>query len=105
MVIWSSLAVAAPLTPDARGAAAPDRVFDMEKLNLDLRLLPEERAVEGTATWTVRRLGEGDLVLDQVGLEISAVTIDGAAVEWRSDRKSTRLNSSHSSVSRMPSSA
>jgi aminopeptidase N len=91
MVIWSSLAVAAPLTPDARGAAAPDRVFDMEKLNLDLRLLPEERAVEGTATWTVRRLGEGDLVLDQVGLEISAVTIDGAAVEWRSDAQSVTI--------------
>ena len=76
-------ALAAPLAPDARGAAAPDRTFDMERLRLDLALHPETRSVAGTATWTVRRLSPGALVLDQVGLTIEAVTIAGEPAVWR----------------------
>ena len=34
-----------------------------------------------------------------------AITIQGAYRDWETDRKSTRLNSSHSAKSRMPSSA
>ncbi len=75
--------LAAPLAPDARGAAAPDRTFDMERLRLDLALRPETRSVAGTATWTVRRLSPGPLVLDQVGLTIEAVTIAGEPAVWR----------------------
>ena len=38
--------------------------------------------------------------------EISAdLNISGAYRDWETDRKSTRLNSSHSAKSRMPSSA
>jgi len=74
---------AAPVAPDARGAVVPDRSFDMTALRLDLALLPDQRAVEGTATWTVRRLGPGPLVLDQVELEGIEVTLDGRALTWR----------------------
>jgi aminopeptidase N len=76
------LALAAPLTPDPRGAVAPDRSFDMEKLRLDLALDPTARTVSGTAAWTVRRLSPGPLVLNQVAITIEAVRIDGADVAW-----------------------
>ena len=65
------------LAPDPRGRAAPDRNFDLETLRLDLELLPEERAVRGTAELVVRRLFEGPLVLHQVDLDIASVAVDG----------------------------
>ncbi len=76
-------ALAAPLEPDRRGEEAPDRHFDITSLALDLDLLPEERAVAGTATLHVERLSPGPLVLDQVGLDVSAVEAAGAALDWR----------------------
>jgi len=82
LVLATPVAADTPLAPDARGAAAPDRTFDMEKLRLDLALDPAAGAVSGTATWTVRRLGAGPLVLDQVGLTIVEVQVDAAAATW-----------------------
>ncbi|MDP6933113.1 MAG: M1 family metallopeptidase, partial [Myxococcota bacterium] len=70
------------LQPDARGRAVPDRVFDLERLELELALDPVDRSVEGTARWTARRLGVGPMVLDQVALEISQVREDGQVAEW-----------------------
>ena len=71
-------AAAAPaLQPDPRGAAWPDRRFDLLHLQLDLEISPEEEAVKGTATWEFRRLAPGPLLLQQEGLQISAVEIDG----------------------------
>ena len=56
--------------------------------------------------------GPGDEVLRQSQVFVDLVEgynaeliIDGITLETTRDRKSTRLNSSHSSVSRMPSSA
>ncbi|MEC7946315.1 MAG: M1 family aminopeptidase, partial [Myxococcota bacterium] len=69
--------------PDGRGASAPDRNFDVRHLDLDLTLDPGSRAVSGTATLTVRRLWPGPLRLDQVRLDIDAVTLDGEGVPWR----------------------
>lgn len=69
--------------PDRRGAAAPDRNFDVQHLGLDLVLEPEAGAVSGTATLTVDRLWPGPLRLDQVRLDIQDVQLDGAAVGWR----------------------
>ncbi len=74
---------AAPLAPDARGAVAPDRTFDMERLHLDVVLHPETRSVSGTATWAVRRLSPGPLVLNQVGLVFEEVTVAGELAIWR----------------------
>ena len=76
-------AQAAAPTPDGRNALVPDRPFDLERLELDLKLQPEARAVEGTARFTLRRLGPGPLVLDQVALEIAAVRQAGVALPWR----------------------
>ncbi len=81
-----SAAHAAPplLTPDPRDvASAPSRTFDMERLRLALALDPAAGTVAGTATWSVRRLGPGPLVLDQVALSIEEVNADGVAVAWR----------------------
>ncbi len=65
-------------TPDPPGAFAADRSFDMVKLLLHLKLDPADRSVEGTATWTVRRLAPGALRLDAIGLTVSAAEVDGA---------------------------
>jgi aminopeptidase N len=86
-----ALAHAAPLSPDARGKVAPDRSFDMERLQLDLELLPDTRSVTGTATWTVRRLSPGPLVLHQNGLTIEAVTVGGAPVPFVQGDKDVRV--------------
>ncbi len=82
-IVLALPAGAAPLlTPDVRGSAAPDRTFDMERLQLALALDPAAGAVSGTATWTVRRLGAGPLVLDQIALAIEAVEADGKPARW-----------------------
>ena len=49
-------------------------------------------------------IGEINL-LDGTVADATTVDVGGASIQAASDRKSTRLNSSHSSVSRMPSSA
>ena len=70
-LLVSSGALGDSIQPDRRGHAVPDRVFDIESLVLDLELDPDEESVEGSATYEIRRLGVGDLVLDQVDLEVS----------------------------------
>jgi aminopeptidase N len=71
------------LSPDGRGRAAPDRAFDLLELGLDLDLAPETRSVSGTATFSLKRLGPGPLVLDQEGLRIEAVTAQGQPAPFR----------------------
>lgn len=76
----------APVAPDPRGHLRPDRAFDMVALALELHLDPEARRVEGTATWKVRRLRPGPLILDQVGLELLGAGVGGSAVPARVER-------------------
>ncbi len=82
---WMGGAVAAPpaLVPEPRGLVMPDRSFDLQRLELDIRLLPQERAVEGTATYSVRRLWPGPAVLDQVALDIREVSGPEGPLPWR----------------------
>ncbi len=75
---------AAPLQPDRRGAASPERNFDLQKLELDLDVDPAG-TVQGTARLTVQRLWPGPLELNQVALEIADVSLDGGPVPWRLD--------------------
>ena len=82
LVLSSVVSSAAPLAPDARGRAAPDRNFDIERLVLDLDVDHADASVEGTATIHANRLWEGPLVLHQIDLEISAVEQDGVALRW-----------------------
>ncbi|MBL8616091.1 MAG: M1 family metallopeptidase [Deltaproteobacteria bacterium] len=72
----------APIEPDRRGAVAPDRSFDLLKLELDLELLPAERAVVGRATYHLARLSPGPLLLDQVDLQIAEVRVGGDPAPW-----------------------
>ncbi|MES2638953.1 MAG: M1 family aminopeptidase [Myxococcota bacterium] len=83
LALLSPAAAAPPLlAPDARGFT-PDRAFDMERLRLALALDPEAGTVAGTATWTVRRLAAGPLVLDQIALTIEDVRAGDAPLKWR----------------------
>lgn len=85
--IWIPLATAvaaAPLSPDRRGEAVPERSFDVLTYHLDVDLALEGR-VSGSVTLTARRLWEGPLVLDQVDLDIAAVTLGAAEATWRTE--------------------
>ena len=75
-------AYADELIPDKRGQIVPDRVFDIERLTLDLDLDPAAERVAGSATYEISRLGPGDLVLDQVALDISSVQVNGSDTTW-----------------------
>ena len=65
------------LAPDGQDVAVPSRHYDILALDLDLALDFPKRRIGGTATYTVQQLSEGDLVLDQVALDIKTVTVDG----------------------------
>ena len=75
-------AFADELSPDKRGHIVPDRVFDIERLVLDLDLDPEAERISGSATYTIQRLGTGEFVLDQVDLDITSVQVNGADTGW-----------------------
>ena len=47
----------------------------------------------------------GEMSKDEIVGVLSGVIMNGVYRDWETDRKSTRLNSSHRSLSRMPSSA
>ena len=70
------------LIPDKRGQIVPDRVFDIERLTLDLDLDPEAERVAGSATYDISRLGPGDFILDQVALDITSVQVNEADASW-----------------------
>jgi aminopeptidase N len=72
-----------PMAPDGRGADVPDRHFDLLSLHLDLDLDPQARQVRGSATYRAKRFTAEPLVLDQVGLRFSKVTVGGAEVSYR----------------------
>jgi aminopeptidase N len=73
----------APLQAERRGDVSPDRAFDAQKLRLAVVLDPKGRQLDGTATWTVERLFDGPLVLDQVALDIRRVYSGDADLVWR----------------------
>lgn len=70
------------LSPDGRGEVAPDRAFDLVRLELDLALDPPAGAVGGIARFAVERLGPGPLRLDQVALDIESVQVGGRDLPW-----------------------
>ena len=93
----------------AQVASAHDLEFIDVRLSqlapTDLRGLPV--AEDGAAKWFapefLPRGGRGVLFMDEINM--AAPTMQGIAQQLILDRKSTRLNSSHSTLSRMPSSA
>ncbi|MFT4975570.1 MAG: aminopeptidase N [Myxococcota bacterium] len=99
MLLWCTVLLAASqaedrvLTPDRRGRARPDRHFDIEKLQLQATLRPADRAVDGEATYTLRRLSPGPLVLDQVRLDIASVTAaeGGEPLTWWTEGETLRI--------------
>lgn len=91
MLMGTGLAGSPVLTPDPRGKARPDRHFDIERLALSIALHPEQRALDGRATYTLRRLSPGPLVLDQVDLDIEAVTAGGAEATWWTEGDTLRV--------------
>ena len=77
----------------------------MVQLLVPREATPGERRVAATPE-TARRLGSrGVALLIETGAGLASGFSDDDYRAAGADRKSTRLNSSHSSVSRMPSSA
>lgn len=70
-----------------------DRPFAVEHLALDLRLLFDERSVEGTATLRLRRVDPDAhaIELDAVGFAVRAVTLDGKAAAHVYDGRLLRV--------------
>ena len=56
----------------------------------------------GQITQSIKNL---EKAWEQIDANIEGIKIDNLYRDWETDRKSTRLNSSHRSLSRMPSSA
>ncbi|HJN75532.1 MAG TPA: M1 family aminopeptidase [Myxococcota bacterium] len=83
---WIALS-SAPPKHGAPGVEAPDRHWDLVHLELDLELSPAAGRIEGSATLSVEPMlpPASELRLDQVGLQIDEVLIDGEATTWRSD--------------------
>ncbi|MCB9765754.1 MAG: HEAT repeat domain-containing protein [Alphaproteobacteria bacterium] len=79
--------------PGGPGGFAPDRDWDLQHVALDLKLDPEAGKVEGTATLTVAPMpaGRGELVLDQVGLDVRRVTAGGEVVPWTLSERDVRV--------------
>jgi len=85
VALAAALAVAQTpaLTRDHPGDAMPDRHWDVQHLDLDLRVDPTARTVAGTATLDLKPLGApfAWVRLHQRGLSVDAVLVDGVAVE------------------------
>ena len=83
------------------------------RLHADVRLKEKRGYVidlsnfSSETEWYFRRLAEYSKRLSAPAYSLHAGKRDGSLAyrDWETDRKSTRLNSSHSSKSRMPSSA
>jgi aminopeptidase N len=78
-----ALACALALARDLPDEPVPHRPFDVQHLDLDVRLDLEARTVDGVVTLQARRRSAGALELHQVGLDIAEVTVDGQAVPVR----------------------
>jgi cytochrome b len=103
----SGSAAAAPATPRRRVVDAPTRmVHALLALNLLIAYVTGEsehwRALHITAGYSVAGLVAFRLVYGLLGPRPARLAVLGRKLI---DRKSTRLNSSHNSESRMPSSA
>ena len=72
------------------GSLAPDRSWDLQHLHLDLDVDPAGEHIEGSATLTLRPLGQPSttVVLDQVGLDVHRVLVDGEPVPFRMAERS-----------------
>ena len=77
------------------------------KLLIDKEMMKKDlRAMTGVSTTTMSRLSKDENVSTEILSKIcSALNCDVGDIMEFVDRKSTRLNSSHSTSSRMPSSA
>ncbi|MBN2800232.1 MAG: hypothetical protein JXX28_13920 [Deltaproteobacteria bacterium] len=78
--LFTALALGSPALP----ASSPPSAWDAEDLSLTVRLLPEARAVEGRAIWTVSPISQlkGPLTLHQEALSVREVLVDGESAEW-----------------------
>ena len=87
---------AAGVIVEATGGATPARALSNQRGEFAI-------AVPGGGTYTLRALRVG--FKPTPGPTVTVVEHEAVEVEIRLDRKSTRLNSSHIPLSRMPSSA
>ena len=78
MISWlAALALAGTWEVDEPGEPIPDRPFDLQHLDLAVRLDLDEGTVLGEVTVQARRRAAGDLQLHQRDLDIREVRVDG----------------------------
>ena len=90
LLLLALTALAEPPLRDAPGDVMPPRHWDLQHLDLELRVEPDAGRVDGTATWTATPLGAADgwFRLNQVGLDVAWVEVDGERVSgWRLGRE------------------
>ncbi len=81
------------LVSDRPSEVNPTRNWDIKHLHLAVRLDIESGTVTGHTVHTIAPLVKPSswLVLDQVGLDISSVTVDGEATEFIAEEDSVRI--------------
>ena len=75
------------------------------KATLIVADVTDSRQVRAMAEQAAREFGVVDILVNSVGIAPMSKLLDTTDERWEQDRKSTRLNSSHTDISRMPSSA
>lgn len=83
LLVGLTLAAESQPVADAPGVAMPTRSWDIEHLHLNLRMTPDNRRIQGTATHRIAPLARSasTLRLHQVALDIAEVRVDGTPIE------------------------
>ena len=103
-----------PTLYNANFAKAANKASDEQRLSQTMDEKERARALSATLSQIEKQFGKGSVLRlgsSEAVVPIASISTGSISLDWAlgvggfPDRKSTRLNSSHSEISRMPSSA